>query len=367
MLLLRQKAAAGMTIVCVTHTMVNVEEFCDRLIVMAEGGVVAFDGDPRDALSFFGVERLGQIFDRLKTRSTEHWLQTGNSQSYPPGVDTAAVGSRSSAVSVKNVARYLRQFGILSRRNLELITADRRGLAMAASQSILIGLFVGFAFSDFGAGYEVVNSQNALLLLLGLCAIWLGCNAASQEIVGELQIFKREHDVNLSAAAFVLSKFVVGALYTALQFCVAFGLVAILAQEIPGPPTQQLLYLLVGCLSGTAMGLLLSSLANTNEQATMIVPLILVPQLIFAGVLVPKLPEVATYFADVAVSGYWLTEGLKSNLISEVGPIKTIDVTTGGEKIMTAASAGQGTVVILVHCLVFLALTVFFAKRRASQ
>ena len=165
----------------------------------------------------------------------------------------------------------------------------------------------------------------------------------------------------------MLSKFFVGALYTALQFCVAFGLVALLAQEIPGPPTQQLLYLLVGCLSGTAMGLLLSSLANTNEQATMIVPLILVPQLIFAGVLVPKLPEAATYFADVAVSGYWLTEGLKSNLIGELGPITTIDVTTGGAKIMTAASAGLGTAVIIAHCFVFLTLTVYFTKRRASR
>lgn len=365
--MLRQKAAAGTTVVCITHTMVNVEEFCDRLIVMAEGGVVAFSGAPGDALSFFEVRRLGQIFDRLKTQPKEHWLQRGGSGAYPPSADTISSDRKTHAFSFKPFTRFLRQFGILTRRNLELITADRRGFAMAASQSILIGFFVGFAFNDFGAGYEVVNSQNALLLLLGLCSIWLGCNSASQEIVGELEIFKREHDVNLSAAAFVLSKFSVGAFYTGLQFCVAFGLVSILAQELPGPPTQQLFFLLIGCLAGTAMGLLLSSLANTNEQATMIVPLILVPQLIFAGVLVPKLPAVATYFAEVAVSGYWLTEGLKSNLIEHEGPIKTIDVTTGGEKIMTAASAGDGTLVIIAHCLVFLMLTVFFTKRRASR
>ena len=364
---LRQKAAGGMTIVCVTHTMANVEEFCDRLVVMAEGGIVVFDGPPRAALDFFKVERLGQIFDQLKAHPTEHWVSLGH-RAPPPSAASRQAGSPfKRSFSKKDAMRAVRQFVILSRRNANLIVADRRGLAMAAAQSILIGVLVGYAFNDFGSGFEVVSSQNALLLLLGLCAIWLGCNSASQEIVGELQIFKREYDVNLSVVAFVLSKFTVSTAYTGLQFCVAFGLVAVFAQDIPGPPVQQLLYLLVGCLAGTAMGLLLSSVANTNEQATMIVPLTLVPQLIFAGVLVPKLPDAATVFAEVAVSGYWLTEGLKSNLIAEEGPIRVIDVSTGRPAEMTAASAEIGTIVILLHCIVFLALAVYFSARRASR
>ena len=54
------------------------------------------------------------------------------------------------------------------------------------------------------------------------------------------------------------------------------------------------------------MGLVISStFANTRDQATTIVPLALVPQLILAGVLVPKLPDLATAVAKIAVSGYW--------------------------------------------------------------
>ena len=34
------------------------------------------------------------------------------------------------------------------------------------------------------------------LVYLGLSAIWLGCNAASKDIVGELAIYRREHDIN---------------------------------------------------------------------------------------------------------------------------------------------------------------------------
>jgi hypothetical protein len=82
-------------------------------------------------------------------------------------------------------------------------------LVMSTLQSLLIGGLIGYAFGTFGAGQEQINAQNALLLLLGLSAIWLGCNAASKEIVGELAIFRRERDSNLSTAAFVGAKFLV--------------------------------------------------------------------------------------------------------------------------------------------------------------
>ena len=58
---------------------------------------------------------------------------------------------------------------------------------MAAAQSVLIGSLMGYAFGYFGTGQERVNAENALLLLLGLSAIWLGCNSASKDIVGELE------------------------------------------------------------------------------------------------------------------------------------------------------------------------------------
>lgn len=365
--LLRQKADAGMTIVCVTHTLANVEEFCDRLIVMAEGGVVAYDGPPNGALADFTVSRLGQVFDRLKEHPLEYWrARVGNAQGTPP-TPSAPGRKRSASGGRLNIGRSLRQFLILTRRNIDLVLADKRGFAMAVAQSIVIGVLVGYAFSDFGVGFEVVNSQSALMLLLGLCSIWLGCNAASQEIVGERQIFLREHDVNLSAIAFVLSKFLISGLFSALQFVVVFSLVAVFAAEIPGPTGVQLGYLLLGSVAGTGMGILLSSLANTNEQATTIVPLTLVPQLIFAGVLVPKLPEFATYFAEIAVSGYWLTEGMKSNLINHKGPIEVVDVATGQAVEMTAASAETGSLVILLHIVTFLALTAITVIKRAER
>ena len=49
MKLFRRMADGGMTIVCVTHTVANVEDFCHKIIVMANPGVLAFYGTPAEA------------------------------------------------------------------------------------------------------------------------------------------------------------------------------------------------------------------------------------------------------------------------------------------------------------------------------
>jgi len=194
------------------------------------------------------------------------------------------------------------------------------------------------------------------LLLLSLSAIWLGCNAASKEIVGELAIYRREHDINLSTAAFVGAKFLVSSVFTILQLAVVFMLVAVLAETIPGDRVDQFLLLTIGAMAGTAIGLLISAVSNTRDQATTIVPLALVPQLLLAGVLVPSLPHMAEQAAKVAVSGYWLTEAMKSVFIAADGPIRVINARTGVLMDMTAAPAAKGAAIVAAHALAFLLL-----------
>ncbi|MBL8213843.1 MAG: hypothetical protein JNK87_24205 [Bryobacterales bacterium] len=49
MRLFRRLAGERMTIVCVTHTLANVEEFCDKVVVLARPGVLAFCGPRAEA------------------------------------------------------------------------------------------------------------------------------------------------------------------------------------------------------------------------------------------------------------------------------------------------------------------------------
>jgi ABC-type multidrug transport system ATPase subunit len=364
MRLLRRLADDGVTIVVVTHTLANVTEFCDKVICMGRGGQISFVGAASEVLEFFAVRRLGEVFDRTEELGAKCWRARFEA-TVGPAIDlpTAAECRRdirrpalrhSRDPAFVTLRRVVRQAAILVHRNTTLLLSDRRTLVMAAVQSALIGGLMGYAFGDFGAGQERVNAQNALLLLLCLSAIWLGCNAASKDIVGDLAIYRRESDINLSTAAFVGAKYLVSCVFTVLQLAVVYALVAVLADSIPGDRLEQFMLLTIGAMAGTSMGLVISAFANTRDQATTIVPLALVPQLIFAGVLVPKLPYLAIAAAKIAVSGYWLTEAMKSVFITAKGGVSIMNAHTGTLMDMTAEPAAWGGAIVAAHASAFL-------------
>lgn len=363
MRLLRHLADEGMTIVIVTHTLANVIEFCDKIVCMGRGGQPTFVGTPSAALEFFDVRRLGEVFDRMDELGAECWRARFEQMAGRTPTRAAAAPSRhrrpdprepALSATLAILRRIARQGRILLHRNTRLLLTDQRTLVMAVAQSVLIGGLVGYAFGTFGVGLERVSAENALLLLLGLSAIWLGCNAASKEIVGDLAIYRRERDINLSTAAFVGAKYVVSGAFTVLQLAIVYALAMTLAEGIPGNWLEQFGLLTIGAMAGTAIGLLISAVANSRDQATTIVPLALVPQLILAGVLIPKLPVFAEKLAKVAVSGYWLTEAMKSVFIAAEGPVRVISTRSGLLIDMTAQPAARGAAIVAAHALAFL-------------
>ena len=377
MRLLRRLADDGVTVIVVTHTLANVAEFCDKVICMGRGGQRTFVGTPPDVLEFFAVRRLGEVFDRTEELGAACWrarfeATVSDTIILPTAVETHCnTGHPASRRSRKPVFMSLpcvmRQVAILLHRNTILLLSDRRTLVMAAVQSVVIGGLIGYAFGNFGTGQERINAENALLLLLGLSAIWLGCNAASKDIVGDLAIYRRENDINLSTAAFIGAKYLVSCLFTVLQLAVVYMLAAVLSDGIPGDRLQQFILLTLGAMAGTAMGLVISAFANTRDQATTIVPLALVPQLILAGVLVPKLPHLATVAAKVAVSGYWLTEAMKSVFITADGPIRIMNAHTGTLMDMTAEPAAYGAAIVAAHALTFLMIAYLVTLMRHGR
>ena len=323
MRLLRRLADEGMTIVVVTHTLANLEEFCHKALCMGRGGHLTFAGPPREAVAFFGVERLGEIFNRMEEGSPRYWRSRFEEVALattvvPPGSQPTPAIAPPEPVQ-ESIGRRMRtvgrQFMILARRNVRLLVEARQTLAMAVLQSSLIGALTGYVFNSFGIGPEAIRSKTALLFLLGLTSIWLGCNGASKEIVGELPIYKRERDVNLSTLAFVLAKYAVASCFTVLQLAIVFALTSAFAESVPGPAWTQFGILVLGALAGTAIGLVISAFSDTRDQATTIVPLVLIPQIILAGILIPRLPAAAELVAKLGITSYRVTDALQAGFL----------------------------------------------------
>src|SRR5258707_15640572 len=73
MILLRYLADAGKTVVCITHSLANVERTCHLVVVLTAGGKLAFVGKPAEALEYFQIDRLGDVYERLAEQPAEHW------------------------------------------------------------------------------------------------------------------------------------------------------------------------------------------------------------------------------------------------------------------------------------------------------
>ncbi len=372
MALMRKRADAGMTVICVTHTLANVLNFCDTLIVMGKGGIPTYIGPPRGALDFFGVEVLGEIFDQIGAEGgPAKWRERAYQQlpAMRPDEKRSATSQAVDKLPVtKRRSGLLRQWAILTERNVRLTLADTKNLVMALIQSLMIGAMLGYAYSDFGDPGEEISSRIALLMALGTSALWLGTTTASSNIVGEALIFQRERDVNVSTIAFVLSKFVVSGIFTVLQVSLVFVLASALAEEMPGDPVVQWGFMALGALIGVTMGLAISAFSNTQEQANTIVPLALIPQLILAGVLVPALPELGVWFSKATISAFWMTEGMTDVYIQYTDPAPTqINVSTGQPEPLEAESAALAVIMLFVHLGGCLSAAILLALNRFNK
>src|SRR6185437_2070481 len=65
MKLCRKLAEQRKTVVCVTHSLANVTTFATKVLILQFGGWLAFYGPPQEALEFFGVARLGDIYETI--------------------------------------------------------------------------------------------------------------------------------------------------------------------------------------------------------------------------------------------------------------------------------------------------------------
>ena len=70
--MLRGLADDGRTVIVVTHSVLSLD-VCDRLLVLAPGGKVAYYGPPGDALAFFGFEQWPEAFEAFERDQDRDW------------------------------------------------------------------------------------------------------------------------------------------------------------------------------------------------------------------------------------------------------------------------------------------------------
>lgn len=290
---LRSLADAGRVILVVTHSVLALHE-CDRILVLARGGRVAFFGPPADVLPFFGVDNYPAAFAALEDQTwVRRYARSPARKAYGGGTGQADAPVPAADSPPPPREAPVRQLLTLIRRNAAVVAADRLFVALLLGMPVLLAL-LAHTFPG-GAGLSVRATQGDLsqvqqrLMVLVVGAALMGLALSVRELVVERPIYRREHAVGLSPWAYLLSKVVVLGLLVGAQ-CVLFTVLALLGQ--PGPDHALLLgngmvevavaVAAVG-VTVTIGGLTVSAAALTTEQTMPALVALVMAQLVLCG------------------------------------------------------------------------------------
>jgi ABC-type multidrug transport system ATPase subunit len=136
--------------------------------------------------------------------------------------------------------------------------------------------------------YEFATALHipAYLFLSATVAMFLGLTNSATEVLRDRPILRRERNCQPGAASYVAAKFSALALVAAVQVLV-YLIVGNHFLEIEGMLVYHWIWMTLTALTGTAMALVVSSIVKTERAALTSVPLLLVPQMLLAGALVP--------------------------------------------------------------------------------
>ncbi len=136
----------------------------------------------------------------------------------------------------------------------------------------------------------IINSQR-VLFIIAFVAVLFGIINGSREIVKEASIYRRERTVNLGIVPYILAKVVVLALFAFFQSAALLFIVNAFEPFHQGIFLPVLLEMYITILlsgfAGLMIGLTVSAFAANEDTANSLLPFILIPQLIFAGVEIP--------------------------------------------------------------------------------
>ncbi|MET7905800.1 FHA domain-containing protein [Streptomyces sp. NPDC005336] len=300
MQLLRGLADDGRTVLVVTHSVAELA-LCDKLLVMAPGGSVAYFGPPDEALNFFGYDTWADVFSAFENYRdydwAGRWRGSQHYQMYAADLDSVAPQSvhvQPPPARMQKQQSWGSQLWTLMRRYVSVIASDKgfMGLmvilpAVLGSVSVVIPAKFGLQLAPKGSFNQAAGTI-LLILMVGMC--FTGAANSVRELIKERVIYERERAVGLSRSAYLMSKVIVLGMITALQGVIICA-IGLSTRKLPEdgllmPPAAEIC-LAVIAIGFTSMmfGLVISSLVKTAEKTMPLLVMFAIIQVVFTGVL----------------------------------------------------------------------------------
>ncbi|MDH6117428.1 FHA domain-containing protein [Kitasatospora sp. GAS204B] len=303
MQMLRGLADDGRTVLVVTHSVAELA-LCDRLLVMAPGGSVAYFGPPAEALHFFGYETWADVFQAFENYPDHDWAGrykgSVHYQQYSADVDAVAVQqapvNHQPLSSPPKPQSWGSQLWTLIRRYLSVIASDRVFLGLSVLLPLVLGLVSTVVPATHGLAPNPLGGSNnaagTIMLVLAIGACFSGAANSVRELIKERAIYERERATGLSRSAYLVSKIIVLGAFSLLQGTI-IAAVGFFPRKLPAhglifsnsPAIEMAIGIILLSFTSMMFGLVISSLVKTAETTMPLLVMFAIIQVVFTGCL----------------------------------------------------------------------------------
>lgn len=322
-LLKRQTFKGKLVIANIHQPSSDIFKMFDKLLVMDQGGRIIYYGHPISAVTYFKrkaqypdaeeseclncgnintdqilrivearvVDANGRLTRKRKTTPQE-WYDM-----YQTHIDWRIKNinrEHDSSIPKTNfkIPGHYEQFKLFFKRDILAKFHNKQYLLINALEAPLLAFILAFFTKKFTLvdgfpRYIFGENSNipAFIFMAVIIALFLGLVVSAEEIFKDRKILKREKFLNLSRSSYLFSKIVILFSLSALQSFI-FVLIANEMLEINGMLFRYWIVLFTASCWANSIGLNISAGLNSVVTIYILVPLILVPQLLFSGVVV---------------------------------------------------------------------------------
>ncbi len=343
--LLKEQALKGRLVIINIHQpFSDIYKLFDEIIILDKGGYVIYKGNPIDAIIYFktlskyvnaeeghclacGNVMPEEILQIVEAREVDEYGKLTKERKVAPEewyrIYLDKIESKQEIESKKRklpkidfkVPNAFNQFKIFVLRNVLSKLTNRQYILVTFLEAPLLAVIIGYFtkyISDLSPAASYIFKDNvnlpAYLFMAVVVALFMGLMVSAEEIIRDRKILERESFLQLSWLSYLHSKILVLFLISAIQ-TFSFVIIGNTILEIKGMTFPYWLILFTTSCLANMLGLNISSGLNSVVTIYIVIPFIVVPQLLFSGVIVDfdKLHKIFRHPVNVPVIGDVMT------------------------------------------------------------
>ena len=227
--------------------------------------------------------------ERFESVDLMHSLQLGGGPVSKPGEHRPGERLPVPPKPVRRFRAVMAVFATHFMRSLLSKLRHRGTIYSTCLEAPLLAALIAITLRSSSEGpYEFSTALHipAYLFLSATVAMFLGLTNSATEILRDRPILRRERNCQAGASSYVIAKYIALGLVGAVQ-SLTYLIVGNHFLDISGMLPNLWLWMTLTAWTGTGMALVVSSIVTTERAALTAVPLLLVPQMLLAGALVP--------------------------------------------------------------------------------